>query len=337
MTQKTKIAVIGTGRMGSVHVRNLARLLPEAELVALCDLRLEAAQPLADELGIARVVKDYHELLGDPEIEAVLIAASTPAHAMIIKDSAAAGKHIFCEKPLALDLKEIDEALTAVEKAGVKLQIGFNRRFDKSFQHVHEIVTSGEIGRPCILKITNRDPDFPAMEFMRASGGMFLDMTIHDFDMARFQVGEVEEVYAIGNVLLDPTLKEFGDTDTNVVTLKFANGAIGSIDNSRRAVYGYDQRLEVFCSNGTAQAENEQEHTVRKGNTAGILAAKPPHFFMQRYAPCYVEEVRQFIECVREDKPTPTTGKDGRAAVVLGYAAGRSLRENRPVKVSEIG
>jgi myo-inositol 2-dehydrogenase/D-chiro-inositol 1-dehydrogenase len=175
------------------------------------------------------------------------------------------------------------------------------------------------------------------MEFMRVSGGMFLDMTIHDFDMARFQVGEIDEVYAIGSVLIEPELKEFNDTDTNVVTLKFANGAVGAIDNSRRAVYGYDQRLEVFCSNGTAMAENESENTVRKGNPQGFLAAKPPHFFMQRYAPCYVEEVRQFIECVRENKPTPTTGKDGRAAVVLGYAAGKSLRENRPVKVSEIG
>jgi myo-inositol 2-dehydrogenase/D-chiro-inositol 1-dehydrogenase len=295
------------------------------------------AQAVATELGITRVVKDYKELLADPEIEAVLIATSTPTHAFIIKDAAVAGKHIFCEKPLALDLADIDEALAAVETAGVKLQVGFNRRFDKSFQHVHEIVVSGEIGRPCILRITNRDPDLPAMEFMRISGGMFLDMTIHDFDMARFQVGEIDEVYAIGSVLIEPELKEFNDTDTNVVTLKFANGAVGAIDNSRRAVYGYDQRLEVFCSNGTAMAENESENTVRKGNPQGFLAAKPPHFFMQRYAPCYVEEVRQFIECVRENKPTPTTGKDGRAAVVLGYAAGKSLRENRPVKVSEIG
>jgi len=152
-----------------------------------------------------------------------------------------------------------------------------------------------------------------------------------------FQVGEVEEIYATGSVLIEPKLKEFGDIDTDVVTLKFVNGAVGAIDNSRKAVYGYDQRLEVFCSNGTAMANNEAETVTVKGNTDGFLSAKPPYFFMQRYAPCYVEEVRQFIECVREDKPTPTTGKDGRAAVVLGYAAWKSLRENRPVKVSEIG
>jgi len=337
MTRKVKIAVIGTGRMGSVHTRNIARLIPEADLVAVCDIRLEVAQTVADELGIRRVVQDYHELLADKDIEAILIATSTNTHAFIMKDVAAAGKHIFCEKPLALELDKIDEALEAVEKAGVKLQVGFNRRFDKSFQQVHQIVASGEIGRPCILRITNRDPDFPAMEFMRVSGGMFLDMTIHDFDMARFQVGEVEEVYATGGVLIEPELKEFGDIDTNVVTLKFANGAVGAIDNSRKAVYGYDQRLEVFCSNGTAMANNEAENTAVKGNPDGFHSAKPPYFFMQRYAPCYVDEVRQFIECVRDDKPTPTTGKDGRAAVVLGYAAGKSLRENRPVKVSEIG
>jgi myo-inositol 2-dehydrogenase/D-chiro-inositol 1-dehydrogenase len=282
------------------------------------------------------VVRDYHELLADPDIEAILIATSTNTHAFIMKDLAVAGKHIFCEKPLALGLEEIDGALDAVAKAGVKLQVGFNRRFDKSFQKVREIVASGEIGRPCILRITDRDPEVPALEFLRVSGGMFLDQTIHDFDMARFQVGEIEEVYATGGVLIEPELKEFGDIDTNVVTLKFANGAVGAIDNSRQAVYGYDQRLEVLCSNGTAMANNEFENTATMGKLGGFLSAKLPHFFMQRYAPCYVEEVRQFIECVRDDKPTPINGADGRAAVILGYAAWKSLRENRPVKASEI-
>jgi myo-inositol 2-dehydrogenase/D-chiro-inositol 1-dehydrogenase len=337
MIKKAKIAVIGTGRMGSVHCRNIVRSIPNAELVAVCDIRLEVAQAVADELGIQRVVKDYHDLLSDKDIEAILIASSTDTHAFIMKDVANAGKHIFCEKPLALELDKIDEALKTVEKAGVKLQVGFNRRFDKSFQRVREIVASGEIGRPCILRITNRDPDFPAMEFLRVSGGIFLDLAIHDFDMVRFQLGDVVEVYAAGGVLIEPKLNEFGDIDTDVVILKFANGAVGTIDNSRKAVYGYDQRLEVFCSNGTAMANNEVETTTVKGNTDGFLSAKLPYFFMQRYAPCYVEEVREFIECIRDDKPTPTSGADGRAAVVLGYAAWKSFRENRPVKVSEIG
>ncbi len=335
MTRKINIAVIGTGRMGSVHVANLVRNIPEANLIAICDIRLEIANAVAADLGIQRIVQDYHELLEDKEIEAVLIATSTNTHAFIIKDAAKAGKHIFCEKPLALDLASIDDALAIVAKTKVKLQVGFNRRFDKSFQEVRNIVLSGEIGRPCVFRITNRDPELPSMEFLRVSGGMFLDMTIHDFDMARFQIGEVEEVYAIGNVLIDPELKSFGDVDTSVVTLKFVDGTIGAIDNSRQAVYGYDQRLEVFCLNGVAQAENETEHTAVKGNPEGFHSARVPHFFMQRYAPCYVEEVRQFIQCVRDDLPTPTTGKDGRMAVVLGHAAWKSLHENRPVKLSE--
>ncbi len=336
MDKKINLAVIGTGRMGSVHVRNVARLVPETHLVAICDIRLEVAQPLAEELGIERVVKDYHELLADKSIDAVLIATSTDTHDFIVKDSAQAGKHIFCEKPLALDLKKISAALEAVKKAEVKLQVGFNRRFDKSFRKVREVVASGEIGRPCIFRITNRDPDFPNLEFMRVSGGMFLDMTIHDFDMARFQIGEVEEVYALGGVLLNPKLHEWGDVDTNIVTLRFADGTVGAIDNSRQAVYGYDQRLEVFCAKGVAMADNEAETTIVKGDPQGFHTAPPPHFFMQRYAPCYVDEIRQFVECVRDDKPVPISGEDGRMAVVLGYAAWKSLRENRPVKVSEI-
>ena len=337
MKRKVNIAVIGTGRMGSVHVANLVRNIPEANLVAICDIRLEVAQQVADELGIQRVVKDYHELLQDNEIEAVLIATSTNTHADIITDCAKAGKHIFCEKPLALELDRIDDALLVVKQAKVKLQVGFNRRFDKSFQKVREIVHSGQIGRPSILRITNRDPELPSKEFLKVSGGMFLDMTIHDFDMARFQIGEVDEVYAIGNVMIDPELNSFGDIDTDIVTLKFANGAIGAIDNSRQAVYGYDQRLEVFCLNGMAKADNEMENTVTTGNSSGFSASRLPFFFMQRYAPCYVEEVRQFIECVRDDLPTPTTGDDGRKAVVLGYATWKSFHENRPVKISEIG
>lgn len=336
MSRRVNLAIIGTGRMGSVHVRNVARLIPEANLTAICDIRLEAAQPLAEELGIARVVQDYHELLADPAIEAVLIASSTPTHAMIIKDAARAGKHIFCEKPLALDLKEIDEALEVVEQSGVKLQIGFNRRFDKSFRRVRQIVKSGEIGRSCVLKITNRDPGVPAMEFMRASGGMMLDMSIHDFDMARFQIGEVVEVFARGALLSAMELADINDIDTAAITLTFADGTLGLIDNSRIAVYGYDQRLEVFCDKGVAIADNEYETTVHRGNPVGFHRDRLPNFFMQRFAPCYVDEVREFVEAVRDNTPTPTTGFDGLAAVVLAYAANKSLQEHRPVKLSEI-
>jgi len=333
--RKVNLAIIGTGRMGSVHVANVVRQIPEANLAAICDIRLDVALAIANELGVKRVVQDYRELLADPTLEAVLIASSTDTHADIIQDCARAAKHIFCEKPLALDLEKIDQALETVDAAGVKLQVGFNRRFDKSFQRVHDIVQSGKIGRPCILRITNRDPEPPSMEFLKVSGGMFLDMTIHDFDMARFQIGEVDEVYAIGSVLVAPEFHQIKDLDTDIVSLKFKDGTVGAIDNSRQAVYGYDQRLEVFCSNGVAMAGNEAEDTVIMGDSDGFQSARPPYFFMQRYAPCYVDEVRQFIESVRDDKPTATTGYDGKMAVVLGYAAWKSIRENRPVKVSE--
>jgi len=336
MKRRVNIAVIGTGRMGSVHARNLVRAIPEANLFAVCDIRLEVAQAVADELGVTRVVRDYHDLLADPSIEAILIATNTDTHAYIIQDVAAAGKHIFCEKPIALDLADVDRALAAVERAGVKFQVGFNRRFDKNFQRVHDIVTSGEIGRPCILHIISRDPEPPSVEYARTSGGMFLDMTIHDFDMARYQVGEIEEVYAVGKVLVAPQLADVNDVDTTLTMLQFANGAIGVIDNSRQAVFGYDQRLEVFCSHGTAIAENELENNVIRANQEGFHTSRSLYFFMNRYAPCYVEEVRQFVECVRDDKPVPVTGADGRAAVVLGYAAWKSFREKRPVKVREI-
>ncbi len=336
MNRKINLAVIGTGRMGSVHVANIVNKVPEANLVAVCDIRLDVAQAVADKWGITRVVQDYHELLADETIEAVLIATTTSTHAEVIKDCAKAGKHIFCEKPIALDLARIDEALEAVELAGVKLQVGFNRRFDKNFQRVREIVQSGELGRPCMLKITNRDPELPSKEFLRVSGGLFLDMTIHDFDMAQFQIGEVTEVYATGSVLIDSELEEFGDLDTALITLKFKDGTIGSIDNSRQSVYGYDQRLEVFCLEGTAMAENEKENMVLKGNREGFQSSRVPNFFIQRYASCYVDEVRQFMVSVRDDLPTVVTGEDGRRAVVIGYAAWKSFHENRPVKICEI-
>ena len=336
MHDRLRMAIIGTGRIGSFHARNLVRFIPEASLVAACDIRLEVAQGIADELGIGCVTPDYRNLLSDKGIDAVAIASNTDTHAFMIKDAAKAGKHIFSEKPLALDLPSIDEALAAVDKAGVKLQVGFNRRFDHSFRRVREIVASGQIGRPCLLHITNRDPVPPSVEYARTSGGMFLDMSIHDFDMARYQLGEVEEVYAIGAVLVAPELAQVDDVDTDVVTLRFANGALGVIDNSRQAVYGYDQRLEVFGSAGAARAENQATDTVLKSDDGGIHSAKPPRFFMDRYTDCYITEFREFIDCVLHDKTPPVTGRDGRLAVVIGHAAIKSRKENRPVRLSEI-
>ena len=332
-----KIGVIGAGRIGKLHIQNLATRVPGARVVAIADVVLPAAQAAAVQAGVATVVADYHALLDDPNIEAVAICSATDTHARIIEEAAAAGKHIFCEKPIDHDLVKIDRALAAVERAGVRLQIGFNRRFDPNFRRVHDVVAAGEIGQPHILRITSRDPAPPPIEYVRVSGGLFLDMTIHDFDMARYLMGsEVTEVYAAGAVLVDPKIGEAGDIDTAVITLRFANGAIGTIDNSRQAVYGYDQRAEVLGSAGMVMTANNTPHTAIIANAAGVHGACPLYFFVERYTEAYIAEMRAFVEALQQGTETPVTGRDGRTPVVIGLAALKSLRERRPVAVSEI-
>jgi myo-inositol 2-dehydrogenase/D-chiro-inositol 1-dehydrogenase len=331
------VGLIGAGRIGRVHAENLVYRIPQANLGAVADVFVEAAEKLAAELGIAAAYQDPRRILEDKNIDAVLICSSTDTHAPLMEDAAKAGKQIFCEKPIALDLEEIDQALTVVEQAGVKLMIGFNRRFDPSFRRVREIVAAGEVGVPHLLRITSRDPGPPPIEYVRVSGGIFLDMTIHDFDMARFLMGrEVESLYAAGEVLVDPDIGQAGDVDTAVVTLHFAGGALGVIDNSRQAVYGYDQRVEVFGSGGMASADNAYPNTVEIGDAQRIHRDLPLNFFMERYTESYVNEMRAFVTCIADDMPPPVAGLDGRIPVVMGYAAKRSLAEGRPVKLSEV-
>jgi myo-inositol 2-dehydrogenase/D-chiro-inositol 1-dehydrogenase len=271
-------------------------------------------------------------------VDAVLIASSTDTHAPFIVDAAKAGKHIFCEKPIAAKLDKIDEALATVTGAGVKLQIGFNRRFDASFQRIKQAIESGEIGTPHLMHIISRDPSPPPIEYIKVSGGIFFDMTIHDFDMARFLLGDVEEIYAAGGVMVDPAIGLAGDIDTTVITLKFANGAIGTIDNSRKAVYGYDQRVEVFGSKGSAQNTNLYPDTVTLSTGDAVRRGSLPlNFFLERYTPSYITELQAFVDCVLDDTPVPVTGHDGRVPVVMAMAAKKSYEENRPVKLSEIG
>jgi myo-inositol 2-dehydrogenase/D-chiro-inositol 1-dehydrogenase len=337
MKQKVNIGLIGAGRIGRVHGENLARRIPGANLVAISDVVVEAAQKLAAELGISKVVRDHRAILEDKQIEAVIVCSSTDTHAQMIEDAAAAGKHVFCEKPIALDLGKIDHALEAVDKAGVKLQIGFNRRFDPSFRRVHDLVATGAIGIPHILRITSRDPQPPPLAYVKVSGGIFLDMTIHDFDMARYQMGsEVEEVFAAGGVLVDPAIGEAGDIDTAVTTLRFASGAIGVIDNSRKAVYGYDQRVEVFGTAGVAIADNKKPDTVVHSDAIGVHSTLPLNFFMDRYPESFLAEMKDFIQCILDDKTPLVTGRDGRIPVVMGRAAIKSYQEHRPVRLSEI-
>src|SRR5580658_170757 len=263
-TKKLNVGILGAGRIGRVHAESLAFRLPETKIAAITDINNEAAQALAERCGIPRVAASAEEILGDKTIEAVLICTNTPTHAELIVKAAQAGKHIFCEKPIALELDKIDWALKAVKAAGVKLQVGFNRRFDSNFLRVRQAVASGEIGTPSLMHIISRDPAPPPMAFVRTSGGIFRDMMIHDFDMARYLLGdEVEEVFAAGGVFVDPGFRDADDFDTAVVMLRFKNGAIGTIDNSRKATFGYDQRVEILGSKGKIESGNRYANEVQ--------------------------------------------------------------------------
>jgi len=334
---KVRVAVIGTGRIGKMHARYIKYFIPNAEVIAVADVAWETAKNCAEELGIPRAEKDYRRLLEEKNLDAVIICTSTDTHAQIIKDAASAKKHVFCEKPIALTLKEIDDVLQVVNSEKVKFQVGFQRRFDVNFQKAKECIQTGKIGDPHVLKITSRDSVPPPPEYVKGSGGIFLDMTIHDFDMARYLLeDEVEEVYAIGSVLVDPRIGRLGDVDTAVVTLRFRSGTLGVIDNSRQAVYGYDQRVEVLGSKGMLIVQNPTSDTTLLSNENGTLSSPLLHFFIERYTEAYINEIRAFIEAIIEDKDLPVTGEDGRIPVVIAYAAQKSLNENRPVKLSEI-
>jgi len=336
MSKRLKLGIIGAGRIGQVHAESLTRRVLGAEVLAISDVNETAASGCAERFGIPQASVDYTTILQNPAIEAVLICSSTDTHARLISEAAAAGKHIFCEKPIALDLTAIDQALADVERSGVKLQIGFNRRFDSNFAYLHETVNNGGIGAPHIVRITSRDPAPPPLAYIKVSGGIFLDMTIHDFDMARFLMGsEVESVYATGAALVDPAIGAAGDLDTVIVTLRFANGALGIIENSREAVYGYDQRAEIFGSAGAIESANKTAQNTKHSTLNGVNAAKPLYFFLERYMDSYVAELQAFTAAITTNTPVPVTGHDGRMATMLGQAAWQSYREGRPVKVAE--
>lgn len=336
--EKVRLGVIGAGRIGKLHARNVRQRLRKADLVAVADVDLTAAEQTAADLDIPQVVDDYRKMLDSRDIDAVVICSSTNTHAMICQDAAATGKHIFCEKPIDLDLRRIDATLLAVEQAGVKFQVGFNRRFDANFRKVREAVAGGGIGTPHLLRITSRDPQPPPLDYIRVSGGIFLDMTIHDFDMARYLVGsEVRAVYASGGVMVDPAIGQANDIDTALITLHFENGVLGAIDNSRKAVYGYDQRVEVFGSGGVIMVNNETSDRHTYLNSEGSHGALPLYFFIERYTESYAVELEAFVDCILNDSPPPVSGEDGRAPVAIGLAAGLSYREGRVVEIVEVG
>ena len=335
--QKLRVGIIGAGRIGQVHAKSFTYHIPQAEIVAISDLFPENAQKVADDLGIPKAVQDYHEILNDPTVDAVLICSSTDTHADIAVEAAKAGKHIFCEKPVDLTVAKIKAVEAAVKEAGVKLQIGFNRRYDHNFAAIKDLANAGKLGQLQTIKITSRDPEPPPVSYVKVSGGIFYDMMIHDFDMARFLAGsEVTEVNAVGSVLVDPGIGEAGDVDTALVTLKFENGAIGVIDNSRKAVYGYDQRVEVFGSEGCAEDQNDTPNTAVLSTADGAVHGVAYKVMWDRYTGAFVAEMQAFADAVINDKETPVTGEDGLYPVLMAAAATKSLHEGRPVKISEI-
>ena len=335
--QKLRLGIIGAGRIGRVHAKNLATRLPQVSVQAIADVNRETAREVAVHCGIPDVVGDNDEIFGNSKIDAVLICSPTNTHADLVIRAAQAGKHIFCEKPIDHNLAKIDQTLRAVEKSGVQFQVGFNRRFDANFVRVRRAVTDGEIGKPHLMHIISRDPAPPPISYVKVSGGIFLDMTIHDFDMARFLIGEeVESVYTAAGVNVDPEIGKAGDLDTALIVLQFKNGVIGTIDNSRRAVYGYDQRVEILGSEGAIATGNCYPNQAVISTAKAVQRDLPLNFFMDRYTESFVNEMKAFVTAVLDHKLTQVSGIDGRMAVVMGLAARKSYDEHRPVKLQEV-
>jgi myo-inositol 2-dehydrogenase/D-chiro-inositol 1-dehydrogenase len=325
-------AQFGAGRIGAIHAANLAAA-GGARLRYVVDTNAAAADALAARYG-ARVSKS-EEALADPEVGAVIIASSTDTHADLVEASARAGKAIFCEKPIDLSLDRVDACIRAVREAGVPMFVGFNRRFDPSFDALHRRIAAGEVGNVEQVVITSRDPGPPSLAYLKVSGGQLLDMTIHDFDMARWLLGEEPtEVYAAGSCLVDPAIAEIGDTDSVMIVMRTASGRLCHINNSRRAAYGYDQRIEVHGAKGRLMARNQVPTTVELANESAVSTDKPLFFFLERYAAAYRAELTAFLNALNRNEAMPVGAEDGRRAIVLAEAAARSIQGGRPVKIS---
>jgi myo-inositol 2-dehydrogenase / D-chiro-inositol 1-dehydrogenase len=332
--RQISIGLLGTGRIGRMHAELLAHRIPGVELAVLQDVVPEPAEELGRRLHV-EVARDADEVL-HADLDAVAICTSTETHGDLIIRAARAGKNVFCEKPISLDLAETDRVIAAVDASGVALHVGFNRRFDPSHRAVRDLVASGDVGRPQLVRITSRDPEPPDMSYLEHSGGIFRDMTVHDFDMARFLVDqEVVEVFATGSVLVEPSIGDVGDVDTAALVLTYESGALALIDNCRAAVYGYDQRVEVLGSAGMARSENHRNDRTVLETADGSRAASLPRFFLERYLDSYVGQWRSFADAVANGTPTEVDGRTAKAPLVLGLAAARSLADGRPIRVEE--
>jgi myo-inositol 2-dehydrogenase/D-chiro-inositol 1-dehydrogenase len=329
------IGLIGAGRIGRKHAETVSHL-SSARLVAVADTDAAAANVAAAGSGAA-VVTDYQRLLDNAAVDAVVIAAPTNLHGSLIIAAAAAGKQIFCEKPIALTVAEADEALAAVRQAGVKLQIGFQRRFDPGYERAHAALQTGDLGRLYFLRSTTRDPEPPPESYLQASPSIFTDTSIHDIDMLRWLAGsEVTDVHAVGAALIRESHAARGITDTAVLTLRFANGALGVIDNCWQAVYGYDVRTEVLAEAGALEIGHARDTGLLRLDQRGVTADYP-YWFLDRFGLAYEREVADFVRCVVEDEAPRATGEDGRQALAVALAAALSSREGRPVIVDSGG
>jgi myo-inositol 2-dehydrogenase / D-chiro-inositol 1-dehydrogenase len=327
----TEIAQFGAGRIGQIHASNLAAR-KDVRLRYVVDVNADAAHKLAARHG-AKVVSE-REAFADREVDAVLIASSTDSHARLAIGAARAGKAIFCEKPIDLSLSKVDSCIQEIERAGVPMFVGFNRRFDPSFRALKRRLDAGEIGAVEQVVISSRDPAPPPLAYVKASGGMFRDMMIHDFDMARWLLGEEPvEVFAMGECLVDRKIGAAGDIDSAMVLLRTASDKMCHINNSRRAAYGYDQRIEVAGASGMLRAENIGETTVEIFTARGTVSDRPLEFFLERYADAYRAEMAAFLHSLREKTPMPVSAHDGRQALVLAEAALESHRKKKPVRV----
>ena len=310
-----KVGIIGAGRIGRVHITSITTRVPDAVIKTVADPFLnDETAAWAKSMGVEHTTKDYKEIINDPEISAVLICSSTDTHSPISVEAIKAGKHVFCEKPIDHDIAKIKEVIDALEGTNLKYQVGFNRRFDHNFESLQQAVAAGKVGKPEIIKITSRDPEPPSIDYVKVSGGMFLDMTIHDFDMVRYLAGcDATEVYVQSANLVDPAIGEAGDVDTAVITLQMENGAIAVIAIS-----------------------NDSQSSTVISNAEGVTGEKPMFFFLERYMDAYGKEVAAFIDAIVNDKETPLNVYDGLKPVLMGLAAKKSSEEHRPVKISEI-
>jgi len=338
MDKKIKTGIIGTGRIGMMHAENIKRFIPETEIKTVADIYADKARDWGKSLDIENITIDYKDIINDPEIEVVVICSSTDTHARFIIEASKAGKHIFCEKPIDLNINKIKEAIKAIDEAGIKFQLGFNRRFDHNFSKVHDLIRENKIGDVYIIKITSWDPEPPPIEYLKVCGGIFLDMTIHDFDMARFLSGsEVTEVSVNAAALVEPdigrVIKDY--YDTAIVNLKFENGIIGVIDNCRKAIYGYDQRVEILGSKGSIIISNDIPTTAVVSTEKGVLHEKPLYFFIERYSDSYIEEMKQFYKAIINDEDTHVGAIDGLKSVEIGLTAQESAIEGKTIKVDE--